>query len=600
VWALPGADLANSRFVGGPISSSNVDQLGLVWTVPISASGPFGAYATTPVVSNGIVYAQDLASNVYAIDLKTGKVLWTKKYNSSNVGPDGVTIDGDTVYGATGSSAFALRAASGEQLWSKKLTRNTGEGIDMAPGFHNGTVYVSTVPGNAKIFYQGDGESVLFALDAKTGATKWKWAEVPSNLWSNQHKNINSGGGQWDPPSFDGKGNLYVGVSNPAPFIGTTKFPWGSSRPGGNLYTDSIVKLDETTGRVLWHYQVTPHDIYDWDLENSPVFGSANGKPVVIDAGKAGIVVAVDADSGKLLWRTPVGIHNGHDNDNLVAEKGLYSKLKTPETIEPGDLGGVESQLASNGRTVVAAVNNLPTTYTDQSVQHSKINFTAGTGELVAIDVSSGTIKWDAKLKSSPYGAATIANDVVFTTTYDGNVYGFSMDTGKKVWSTKLPGGTNAPVAVTGDTLLTAASIAAPGQTPLIAAFRLGGTASFPTPTTTSTTPGVTPTSPERASGSTTTTSSTVALAAKGNTLAYDFTKVSAKAGKVTIKFTNNSALQHNVVLQTASGTTVGQTATFSGGAKSFRATLKPGTYTYFCSVPGHRQAGMEGTLTIK
>ena len=202
----------------------------------------------------------------------------------------------------------------------------------MPPGVHDGTVFVSTVPGNAKRFYAGSGQAVLWAMDASTGATKWKWDEVPDNLWSDKHTHVNSGGGQWYPPAFDGEGNLYVGVSNPAPFPGAKGFPWGSSRPGPNLYTDSIVKLDEQTGKVVWHYQLTPHDIYDWDLENSPILSKANGKQIVIDGGKAGILVAVDAQTGKPIWKRPVGVHNGHDKDNLAALEG-----RLLEAARPGD-----------------------------------------------------------------------------------------------------------------------------------------------------------------------------------------------------------------------------------------------------------------------
>jgi glucose dehydrogenase len=331
--------------------------------VPITATSAFGGYSTTPVVVKGVVYTQDLASNVQAIDLKSGKVLWTHKYSSPNEGPNGVNVANGTVYGATSDSAFALEAATGKQLWTRKLTRNANEGIDMPPGYHDGTVYVSTVPGNTKSFYAGNGQAILTAMDASTGAIKWKWDEVPANLWSEKNKNINSGGGQWQAPTFDGKGNLYVGVANPAPFTGTPKLPWGSSRPGPNLYTNSIVKLNESTGKLIWYYQLTPHDIYDWDMQNSPMLATVNGKQVVIDGGKAGIVVAVDAQTGKPLWKRPVGIHNGHDNDNLAAQKGDFSNLKIPETVEPGDLGGIETQLATNGKTVFAAANNLAPVY---------------------------------------------------------------------------------------------------------------------------------------------------------------------------------------------------------------------------------------------
>ena len=287
-WSLPGADLQNSRDVGGPINASNVSTLGVAWTVPITAHGAFGAYATTPVVANGVVYTQDLNSNVQAINLTSGKVIWTHKYNSPNVGPNGVTFANGNLYGTTNRAAFALDAATGKQLWSRTLIRNASEGIDMAPGYNDGTVYVSTVPGNANTFYAGNGQGVLWAMDASTGAAKWKFDEVPADLWSSAHKNINSGGGMWNPPTFDSQGNLYIGVSNPAPFTGSAKLPWGSSRPGPDLYTDSIVKLDAKTGKLVWYYQLTPHDIYDYDLENSPILATANGRRIVIDAGKAG------------------------------------------------------------------------------------------------------------------------------------------------------------------------------------------------------------------------------------------------------------------------------------------------------------------------
>ena len=605
-WNLPNADLQNTRNVGGPINSSNVSTLGVAWTAPITASGAFGGYSSTPVVENGVMYSQDIDSNVQAIELESGKVLWTHKYNSESVGPNGLSVVNGTVYGNTGDSAFALKASNGDQLWIRKLTRNANEGIDMPPGVHDGTVYVSTVPGNAKTFYAGSGQSVLSALDASTGATKWKWPEVPANLWSDQHTHINSGGGQWYPPTFDGQGHMYVGVANPAPFPGAPGLPWGSSRPGPDLFTDSIVKLDEQTGKVMWHYQLTPHDIYDYDLENSPIISNANGRQVVIDGGKAGILVAVDADTGKPIWNTPVGVHNGHENDNIAALHGDFSKLHAPVTIEPGDLGGIESQLASDGKTVFAAVNNLPSHYASDDGGLAAVSFappSSGTGELVAVDEATGKVKWDHKLPSSPYGGATITNDVVFTTTYDGSVYAFNANTGDELWHKTLSAGTNAPVAVFGNTLLVPASLpSGAGQKALLIAYRLGATGSLPasassTPPPTTSTPTTTSTTSSSAGGS---PSGTVSLGALDDQLAFTSNQETANAGKVTVDFTNNSALQHDIVLVDSQNKVEGQTPVFQGGTKSFTASLTPGTYTYYCSVPGHRQAGMQGTLTVK
>jgi plastocyanin len=104
--------------------------------------------------------------------------------------------------------------------------------------------------------------------------------------------------------------------------------------------------------------------------------------------------------------------------------------------------------------------------------------------------------------------------------------------------------------------------------------------------------------------------SSTGAGAAKGAALSleanpegelkYNTSSLTAKAGAVSIDFTNTSSLPHNVTIESSSGTTVGATPTFQGGSKKLSVNLKPGTYKFFCSVPGHRQAGMEGTLTVQ
>ena len=82
--------------------------------------------------------------------------------------------------------------------------------------------------------------------------------------------------------------------------------------------------------------------------------------------------------------------------------------------------------------------------------------------------------------------------------------------------------------------------------------------------------------------------------------LKYNTSSLTAKAGKVSIDFTNMAPLEHNVTIESASGETVGATPSFKGGAKALSLNLKPGTYKFFCSIPGHRQAGMEGTLVVK
>jgi plastocyanin len=122
--------------------------------------------------------------------------------------------------------------------------------------------------------------------------------------------------------------------------------------------------------------------------------------------------------------------------------------------------------------------------------------------------------------------------------------------------------------------------------------------------------------SPSSAAASTSTgsptTSSTASTGANGgaqvlhlaaNTegqLKYDTTSLTAKSGKVSIAFTNASPLAHNVTVASSSGAVVGATATFQGGSRTFSLDLAPGTYKFYCTVPGHRAAGMEGTLTVR
>lgn len=468
----PNGDPANTRQVGGPIKASTVNELEVAWTLPINAESAFGSYASPPIVSKGVVYSQDLASNVQAIEAESGDVLWSKKYELPDHGPNGVVVQEGLVLGATPDSAFALDQETGKQVWSVQLIRNEQEGIDMAPGYHDGIVYVSTVPVNVGEFYGAGGVGILWALDAKTGKKLWHFDTVPKDLWGKPE--VNSGGGLWYPPAFDEKGSMYFGVGNPAPFPGTESEKWGSSRPGPNLYSDALVKLDAKTGKLEWYYQVTPHALYDWDFQNPPILVDAGGEELAVGAGKSGFVVALDAKTGKPVWKVAVGKHNGHDDDGLLAMRGETSKLKLPMLVYPGSLGGVISPMATDGKSVFVPVVNGPLEIVTQTERQEPGPLN---GELVALDLKDGSLEWKHEFPTAPpFGFTTVANDLVFATTYDGNVQAFETGSGRLAWQQTLPAGTNAGVTVAGDTLIAPAGLAAAeGQTPQIVAYRLGG-----------------------------------------------------------------------------------------------------------------------------
>jgi outer membrane protein assembly factor BamB len=466
---FPGIDAANTRQAQGAIDSSNVTSLSQVWTAPIPGIGPFGSYASTPVIDKGVIYSQDLASNVQALNLETGDVLWTRSYEQPTFGPNGVVVADGSVFGTTPTEAFALDQKTGKQIWSTVLPRNEHEGIDMAPGYRDGMVYVSTVPVTATEIYQGGGAGVLWALDAKTGKKRWHFDTVPKDLWGNP--SVNSGGGLWYPPAFDEKGGMYFGTGNPAPFPGVPGFPFGSSRPGPNLYTNSLIKMDAKTGKMDWYHQVTPHDLYDWDFQGPPILMKVGGKQVVVAAGKSGIVLAADRETGKVIWQRAVGKHSGHDDDGLLAMRGETSKIKVPSTVYPGILGGVIAPMSTDGKTVfVPVVNGSQEIVSGIEKRESGVL----TGEIVALDAATGKVKWSEELGSPAYGATTVVNDLVFVTSYEGAVSAFTADSGQVVWREKLPAGSNSGVMVDGDTLIAPAGVtSATGQAAKIVAFRL-------------------------------------------------------------------------------------------------------------------------------
>jgi outer membrane protein assembly factor BamB len=452
-WPAHNYDLSNTRATTQtPINSQTVSKLKVKWRFPFKGLGASGAFASTPISLNGVVYLQDLGSNVYALNRSTGKVIWKHMFNKPSIGPNGVSYGYGRIYGNTESNAFALDAADGKLLWTRKLIRNNTEGMDVTPQVYDNTILVSTVPGNSASFYKGNGLGVVWALDAATGKPKWHFNTVSdgAKLWDNPK--INSGGGIWYPPAIDGQGRVYLSVANPAPLYGTPKFPNGSSRRGPNLYTDSLVVLNGQTGRLLWYRQAIAHDLRDYDLvipailTTVPIQGVQT--QVVLVAGKMGKAFAYRADNGKRLWTRSIGRHQ--NSSGLLPRK--------PITIFPGDLGGVETPMA-------LAANRLFVPWVDFAARASRsglaggfaTNFKTGRGGLAALDVASGKVLWQHKLPSMDFGGATVANDVVFTSTYAGTVYAYNTQTGKTLWTLKAPAGINSFPAVDGDMLLVGA-----------------------------------------------------------------------------------------------------------------------------------------------
>jgi outer membrane protein assembly factor BamB len=442
-WPLPNGDLSSTRAASGSgIDRGSVARLKLAWRfrfrVPPGESGTFTA---TPVVADGAVFLQDMKSNVFALDLETGSVRWRRLFNDTNPGPNGLAVAGGRVYGATDTTVFALSTATGRTLWSRRLLTPVEQYVDVAPLVASGVVYMSTIglpPG---------GKGALYALDARTGAVRWKFSTI-KRAW--RFPQTAGGGGAWFPPSLV-DGTLYWGTANPYPYGGTRRYPNGSSFPGPALYTDSLLALDARRGALLWYDQVTPHDVRDYDFAIPPIIGTAGSRRAVFGAGKAGIVIAWDRTTHARLWQVEVGVHR-NDHGPLP---------RRPMSVCPGLLGGVETPMAYAAETLFVPVVDLCARGSRYGYEPlDKIDVSGrGRGELVALAAANGRRRWMRRFEQPVFGCATVANDVVFTSTFDGRVYGLDTRNGDIVWRMSLPAGINACPSIAGSHLLVGAGV---------------------------------------------------------------------------------------------------------------------------------------------
>ena len=440
-WPLPDHDYRNSRDAGSsPIRASTVSRLVTAWSVPMSVGA-----STSPIVVGGVAYVQDEAGTVYAVDVASGRVQWRSRALGFSIGPYGVSVGWGRLFASTPTGVAAFRLSDGAPLWSRQITTTPGQGVDIQTLPYGGRVYVASVPVTLGKYYSGGSVGYLEALDAATGRVDWSFDTVRSkDLWGNPA--VNSGGGAWYPPAIDTRRNiLYWGVANPGPFVGTTAYPNGSSRPGANLYTDSMVALSASTGKLLWYHQVFPHDLYDRDEVQAmlvPVRQAVDGaREVAISSGKGGFVLGLDPRTGRLLWKTAVGTHRDGD----------LPRLTGPTTIWPGTFGGVLTPPASADGVVYAATLNAPSTLEPDQTAYFGGKVGTEDGDVVAMSARTGRIAWDTKVPGDPTGGVTVVNDLVLTATYQGSVVALNRATGAIVWSAHEPGLVNGWMSVAGD-----------------------------------------------------------------------------------------------------------------------------------------------------
>lgn len=303
-WPGYNGDPGGNRYTTLPaIDRTNVARLRAQWVFTLPGAGLLQG---TPVVVGGILY-MPASNECYALDAGTGRQIWHWRLAGEKTGGTnrGVSVAGDRLFLETGKAHMvALNRFTGELLWDTEMA-------DWKQSY-----FATSAPlaaGNLVIGGTAGGEhgtrGFLAAYDQATGKEVWRFWTVPlpgepgSETWKG--KGIEHGGAPtWFTGTYDSSsGTLYWPTGNPSAEYN------GDDRGGDNLYADCILALDARTGKLKWHYQTTPHDLWDWDATETPVVVDAQwqGRPrkLLLQANRNGFFYVFDRTDGKLLLTRP-------------------------------------------------------------------------------------------------------------------------------------------------------------------------------------------------------------------------------------------------------------------------------------------------------
>ena len=308
-WTSYNGDYSGRRFSSlNEINVANVAQLRAAW---VFHPGNTQTLEATPVVIRGMMYVTS-ANDVFALDARTGRVVWHyQRPVSSGLLDDaaahksrGVAVWQHFVYSETDDAhLLCLDARSGNLLWDVQYADKAKHyGATSVPLVVKDSVIVGTSGGDSGV------RGFVAAYDNATGKLKWRLWTIPapgqfgSSSWPGDSY-LHGGGTTWMPGTYDPALNmLYWTTSNAAPdFV-------GDSRPGDDLYTACVLAIDADTGKLKWYFQFTPHDLYDYDANETPVLVDREENGVVrhllVQANRNGFFYVLDRTNGKFLQGT--------------------------------------------------------------------------------------------------------------------------------------------------------------------------------------------------------------------------------------------------------------------------------------------------------
>jgi quinohemoprotein ethanol dehydrogenase len=505
-WAYHGADVYNSGFADiDQITPANVAQLKPAWIFHTGVSDPKMSMEMTPLVVDGVMYVTDGDDDVFALNATTGKQIWhyhpsdMPKISTLPVGPltqsnRGVAYGQGLIFiGRLDAKLVALVAKTGAVVWEATVDLPSIASMTLAPQF------IRASEGTAPEVIVGittdtlGGRGHVDAYNAATGKLKWRFWTTEPNSWAGDSY-LHGGAPVWGTPTFDPVLNMvYFSTGEPDPEH------WAGNRAGTNLYSDSIVAVDATSGELQWYFQTTHHDMWDYDCAQPTMLFSWNGIPAISETSKAGYTWILDRASGESLipynevaipptpanaafqnpWPTQpessieslteyqaTGLPAGY-----IAAPMWTTTGPTPVVSQPYNYGGVEwppaaysprtHMIYSHARyepVDVGVTNDAATNAGCPTSPKCTAEYFAvpgvNHGVYGAVNTVTGKVAWTIPLTTTPpESGVAVAGDLVFMGDDTGLFYAASAATGEILWvfdAMTVPnaGGANASPAI--------------------------------------------------------------------------------------------------------------------------------------------------------
>ena len=367
MWFTGGRDAGQTYYSPlATIDARTVGRLGFAWEYRMPTQRGLEA---TPIVVDGVMYTSGPWGVVYALEANSGKLRWSfdpkndglrGRYTCCDFVNRGVAVWKGRVYVASlDGRLFSLDAATGQKIWEEDTIENhampyTSTGAPIVAGD------VVVIGNGGADIGRGGVRGYVTAYDAVTGRQQWRFYTVPEcgkrladddqekarKTWSPDCQNGAHGGGTvWDGLAYDDALKLlYIGVGNASPYLRKAA---GAGEPFDDLYVASIVALDVRNGKVVWHYQTTPGEIWDYTATAKMVLTDLNigGKPrsVLMQAPKNGYFYVLDRRTGEVISATPYTFQNwtlGMDEHFRPKISPQANYAKSPKVIAPSQFGG--------------------------------------------------------------------------------------------------------------------------------------------------------------------------------------------------------------------------------------------------------------------